>query len=409
MSLPGEKTTRPHGVFRWLLRYRAVHKLLRQPGARRTDRPARNPLALTHPDDRPSAGPRAFRFLAPLCIACFVAQSAHADVSASLSGSVLDSSGQGVEGARVLIVHQPSGTSAQALTGENGAFFQGGLRVGGPFVLSFRSAGFHEVRMTGVTLRPGSQVPLTIVLQPAVLEEIVVTAPTALLRDLNNGVGSAFSAADIAGQPSIHRDVIRTLLKDPLAQSGGEGHLAVAGANPRFNGLVIDGSRQQDDFGLGANTYATRRSPINLDAVESASLVASDYSVGASGFTGGLVRITTRSGGNEWDGAAFYYRHDDGMVGGRYDGGEYTPAPFEEKEFGLSVGGPIIRDRLFVFLSYDEFESASPTNFAAYDAANGIRPGLFDGLGEVLQEAYGYDPLGRPDTNTPTASERTRW
>ena len=347
------------------------------------------------------------RMAAAICVACLIVPAAQANVSASLSGAVRDASGQGVADARVVIVHQPSGTSAQARTGENGAFFQGGLRVGGPFVLSFQAAGFHEVRMTGVTLRPGSQAALTVVLQPAVQEEIVVTAPTAPMRDLNNGVGSAYSAADIAAQPGIHRDVIRTLLKDPLAQSSGEGHLAVAGANPRFNGLVIDGSRQQDDFGLGANTYATGRSPINLDAVESASVTASDYSVGASGFTGGLVQITTRSGGNEWDGAAFYYRHDDGLVGGSYAGGEYTPAPFEEKEFGLSIGGPVIRDRLFIFLSHDEFESASPTDFAAYDAANGIRPGLFDGLGEVLQAAYGYDPLGRPDTNTPTASERT--
>lgn len=363
--------------------------------------------------------PRSFRRAASLRIPCdcalpglflgvFLAVAdAHAATSASLSGTVRDVRGEGVANTRVVVVHQPSGTSAEARTAENGAFFQGGLRVGGPFEITFRAPGFRETRMTGIVLRPGPQTPLAIVLEPLAVEEVTVTAPAGPARALNNGVGSAYSATDIASQPGINRDVIRTLLRDPLAQSDGEGHLAVAGANPRFNGLAIDGALQQDDFGLGASTYATRRSPINLDAVESVSLVASDYSAAATGFTGGLVRINTRSGTNDWEGAAFFYGRDEGLVGKRYDGGTYAPAPFEETEIGASVGGPIVRDRLFFFLSYDEFESASPTNFAAYDAARGIRPGLFEALGGALQDTYGYDPLGRPDTSTPTRSQRS--
>ena len=339
-------------------------------------------------------------------IALLISSAAQASVSASLTGVVRDLEGDGIAGVAVSVVHQPSGTTAEALTGANGTFHQGGLRVGGPFTLSFHAEGFRSSRMTGIMLRPGRQPPVTVVLAPMADEEVLVTAPAAAMGDLNNGVGSTYGAEDIARQPGIHRDVIRTLLKDPLAQSQGEGNLSVAGANPRFNGLVIDGSRQEDDFGLGTSTYATARSPINLDAVESASLVASDYSVAASGFTGGLVRITTKSGGNEWDGAMFFYRHHDGLVGDRYDGGEFSPGQFKETEAGVSVGGPIIKDRVFVFLSYDEFESASPADFSLFDAANGIHPGLFDGLGEVLQTAYGYDPLGRPDTSTPTRSER---
>ena len=331
---------------------------------------------------------------------------AYAATSASLSGAVRDARDQGVADAQLLVVHRPSGTSAEARTAENGAFFQGGLRVGGPFEITVRAPGFREARMTGVMLRPGPQPPMSIVLEALAVEEVTVTAPAVPVRTLNNGVGSAYNASDIASQPGIHRDVIRTLLRDPLAQSDGEGHLSVAGANPRVNGLAIDGTLQQDDFGLGANTYATRRSPINLDAVESVSLVASDYSAAAAGFTGGLVRITTKSGTNEWEGAAFVYGREQGMVGERYDGGEYAAAPFDETELGATLGGPIVRDRLFVFLSYDEFESASPTNFTAYDASRGIRPGLFEALGGLLQEAYGYDPLGRPDSSTPTRSER---
>ena len=333
-----------------------------------------------------------------------------ATTSATVNGYVRTAAGEGLAAARVEIVHQPSGTIATAVTAANGAFYQAGLRVGGPYGMRFTAPGYREHELGPVTLKPGAQPPIAVVLIPIDVEEVVVTASAGVSdRDLNNGVGSAYSAADIASQPSVTRDVLRTLLRDPLAQSAGEGNLSVGGVNPRFNGLAIDGSLQQDDFGLGTSTYATSRSPINLDAVESASLVASDYSVAASGFTGGLVNITTKSGTNEWDGAVFYYFHGDDQVGDTYDGDRsFTPAAFDEKEYGISLGGPLLADRLFVFVSYDEFEAVEPVDFASFDADNGIQPGFFEALRTVVRDVYGYDPGGRPaTTSTPEGSERT--
>ena len=333
-----------------------------------------------------------------------------ASTSATLGGYVRNAVSAPVAAARIHIVHRPSGTAATAVSAANGAFHQTGLRVGGPYDLRVVADGHRDRRLTGLTLRPGPQPPLEITLTPLGVEEVVVTASAPVSgRDLNNGVGSAFTAADIARQPGVKRDVIRTLLRDPLAHSAGEGSLTVGGVNPRFNGLAIDGSLQQDDFGLGTSTYATSRSPINLDAIESVSLAASDYSASASGFTGGLVNITTRSGTNEWNGAAFYHRQGSGLVGGTYDGNRpFSPASFEENEYGASIGGPLLRDRLFVFLSYDEFEAVEPVDFGAFDAANGVQPGFFEGLREVVRDVYGYDPGGRPSSAaTPTTSKRT--
>ena len=327
--------------------------------------------------------------------------------SAALRGEVVDSAGQPISGATVTVIHVESGTASRAVTNESGAFFQGGLRVGGPFSILISAPGFEGEAIDGVSLRPGSNSPLTIALNDQARDIIVVTGQAINQTDLNNGVGSNFSASDIANQPSATRDVIATLVRDPLAFSAGEGQLFVAGTNPRFNGLAIDGSLQQDDFGLGSNTYATERSPISLDAVESASLVASDYSVTASGFTGGLVNITTRSGTNEFDGSAYYYYQDENYFGDETDGTAVTVAPFDEKEYGVTLGGPIIKDRLFFFVSYDEFESGSGFNFVPDDQNDDIDPSFYSAFSDFVQAELGYDIGDRPNVGAlPVTSER---
>lgn len=361
-----------------------------------------------------SAGPILYLNLATAVVAgmAFMAPGASfaQTTSADVRGSVTDADGNPVAGAEVLIIHVPSGTAATLTTGENGQFFRSGLRVGGPYEITVTADGYQGAQNTNVFLQPGSQLPLRFALaEEAVdLDRIQVTGmaiPEAV--ELNNGVGSTYSDRDIANQPAVDRDVIATLLRDPLAQSDGVGNLSVGGVNPRFNAFAIDGSLQQNDFGLSNGTYATARSPINIDIIESATIVASDYSVTAQSFTGGLVNVVTKSGGNEFDGGLFYAYNDDGWVGTDYDGGTFDPGTFEEKEFGGWVSGPIIKDKLFFLVSYDEYENAAPVDFQNFDQQNGIQPGFFETARQLIQQTYGYDPLGRPQVvNVPETTER---
>jgi len=331
------------------------------------------------------------------------------NTSSTARGTISDVDGAPIANATVVITHESTGSVKTATTSADGYYYQPGLRVGGPYTFVVSASGYRGAHHDGIYFSQGTQPELDLALEPIVeeIEEIITTARAVPIHDLNNGVGSAFTAEDIVNTTGGERDVIRTVLQDPLAQSSGEGHLSVAGVNPRFNGLAIDGSLQQDDFGLGSNTYATERSPINLDAVESVSLVASDYDVTTSGFTGGLVNLTTKSGTNEWNGSAFYYWQDDGMFGTKYDGGTFDPGPVDETEFGVTFGGPIVKDKLFFFASYDEFEAASSVSFANADANNGIQPGFFDELASIIESSTGYNPGSRPQTaSTPKTSER---
>ncbi|RFF28793.1 TonB-dependent receptor [Wenzhouxiangella sp. 15181] len=331
--------------------------------------------------------------------------------SADIRGRVLTEGGNAISGATVQIIHLPSGTVSEADTGETGGFFRSGLRVGGPYQITVQAEGYEVEREGDIFLEPGSQDPLVFTLGEAGgdMDRIqVVGTAIADAMALNNGVGSTFSARDIQNQPSADRDVISTLARDPLVQSEEVGIMSVAGANPRFNAFSIDGSLQQDDFGLSDGTYATTRSPINLDAVESATMVASDYSVTSSGFTGGLVNVVTKSGTNEFDGSLYYAYQDDSMIGEDFDGGTFDPGEFEEEEYGFTLGGPIVKDKLFFFVSYDEYENASPVDFTNSDRFNGVDPAFFETARQAIQDTYGFDPGGRPQViNVPETSERT--
>lgn len=322
-----------------------------------------------------------------------------------IRGTVTSDSGAPVAGADVTITHVPSGTVSSAETNETGGFFSSGLRVGGPYSVTIVADGLEGGDVEDIYLDAGEVEPLRVTLFEA--NDLVIVGVQQAMS-LNNGVGSAFTNNDIANQPAFSRDVIRTLMRDPIAQSTGTGNLSVAGVNPRFNGLSIDGSLQKDDLGTGSNTYATSRSPINLDAVQSVSLVASDYSVTASGFTGGLVNIVTRSGTNEIDGSLFRYYADESMRGDEgYNSQRIANPAFEEIEWGATIGGPIIRDRLFFFLSYDEFETGSGVDFSANDANEGYSPEFFETLNQIVLDEYGFDMGGRPQSAAlPETSER---
>ncbi len=344
---------------------------------------------------------------ASIMTAAIIAPAEAQVTSSSINGQVVDASGAPVSGASVTVINTRTGAAKQATTSANGVFFTSGLQVGGPYTISVQAAE-GSTSLDDVFLKPSSN-SLTVAIadETRALDTVVVIGTTGTGLDIDTGVGSAYTSSDILNQPTPDRDLIATLVRDPLAFSDGEGQLSVAGANPRFNALAIDGSLQQDDFGLSDSTYATNRAPISLDVIESASVLASDYSVTTSGFTGGLVNVVTKSGTNEFDGAIYYYRQDEDYFGNVSEGQLVERAPFKEEEYGFVLSGPIIEDKLFFLVSFDEFESGSSSNFTQADIDDNIDPALYAGINQIVQDTYGFDLGGRPTiVSNPITSER---
>lgn len=324
--------------------------------------------------------------------------------SASVRGSITDSSGAALDGATVTLIHLPTASVSAASTSEAGSFSVSNLRVGGPYRITVQQAGFEPSIIEDVFLQPGQQNPLRITMRTAdQTDTIVVRGQRMDSLGLDNGVGSVFSAEELASQPSLNRDFSDVLARDPLVSSNGGGELNIAGLSSKLNSLTVDGIAVQEEFGINSDgIFPSQRPPIDLDAIEAVSVSVADFSVLNSGFQGGLVNVVTKSGTNEFDGVVGFYMSDDSLVGESAFDREIDAGDFSEEEVSINVGGPIIEDRLFFFVSYSDFERESPINFNFRDTD----PEIFNIVRDISQNVYGYDPGDKFNLNAANQTER---
>ena len=332
-----------------------------------------------------------------LAAGLFVAPEARAqETTSQMAGFVTDGEGNPIAGAQVTVLHSPSGTSSSAATNASGQFIATGLRVGGPYSVSVTADGFQGSGIENVYTELGRRANVSVSLYPtAQLAEVQITAASE--RATAIGVGTEFSAQKIAELPSITRDLKDTVRIDPKAwvDPTNQGALEVAGVNNRYNSITVDGVRQSDDFGLNNNGYPTSRSPISLDAVEAVSLLTAPFDVQYSAFRGSTINIVTKSGTNEFHGSAFYYKYGDSLIGTKSNGDDFDFS-FDRKTYGATIGGPIIKDKLFFFASYEKLEEDAPQTFGPVGSGFPIEvPGItqaeYDSIVEITSRVYGFE------------------
>ncbi|MEO0548926.1 MAG: TonB-dependent receptor [Pseudomonadota bacterium] len=333
---------------------------------------------------------------ASLATAALIAPAQAQVTTSSIRGAVANEDGSPVAGATAIITHTPSGTVSTAFTNESGIFSSRGLRVGGPYTVSISGGEFAPREITDIYIALDETFPLNIVVQGArTMDTVVVTASQTQSGFASSGLSTTLGIDALNGVASIDRDITDAAQLDPFAsvnvQSGGSKELSIAGANNRFNSLTVDGVALNDRFGLNANGFPTQRSPISFDAIESLSVQAAPFDVEFNGFTGGNVNAVTKSGTNEFHGSVYYFTTDDSMAGG--DG------EFEEETYGFTLGGPIIKDKLFFFASYDKFEETArlntgPVGSGATNEIAGFTQADADEIRQTVLDTYGFDVGG---------------
>jgi hypothetical protein len=340
------------------------------------------------------------RGMAVSAIALSVAGIASAQVTtSSIRGQVSDADGGAVSGATVVITHTPSGTVSAAVSGANGTFSSRGLRVGGPYTVEVTGADFTPVTVTDIFIALDQTYPLNLTVSGArTLDTVVVTGSQLQSGFSSQGLTTSLGLEALNEVVTIDRDITDAAELDPFAsvnvQSGGAKELTIAGANNRFNSLTIDGVALNDRFGLNANGYPTQRSPISFDAIQSLSVETAPFDTEYNGFTGGTINAVTKSGTNEFHGSAFYFKTDDSMAGSKI-GDRKVDRSFEEKTYGGTFGGPIIKDKLFFFLSYDKYEEAAalnrgPTGSGAVNIED-VTPADVAEISDIMSTVYGFD------------------
>ncbi|MCH2456217.1 MAG: TonB-dependent receptor [Idiomarina sp.] len=288
------------------------------------------------------------------------------DTASAMRGSVVGPQGNGAGGTEVVIRHVPSGSTVTVTTDEDGNFVANGLRVGGPYQVVLDSDVYRDAAYQDIYLQLGSTYRLNAQLEADEMERLQVSGSAINYASLNRGSGSSFGEEQIEKQPTYGRDLKDVLRLNPLATQIGDGsELTVAGNNPKYNSITVDGIGQNDDFGLNGNGYPTQRSPISIDAIEQVSIDVVPFSVKDSNFTGAKINAVTKSGTNEFKGSVFYQYASDSLAGdpepNRYYPDSTAPElDYEEKTKGFGLGGPIIEDTLFFYVNYEKTEEPQP-------------------------------------------------
>ena len=331
----------------------------------------------------------------------------------AISGVVKDAQGAVIPGATVLAVHQPSGSTYEAVTQADGRFVMPGMRVGGPYTVTASLTGFASEAKNNMVVTLGVTQDLDFALKVANIAETitVVGQSDPVFSSARTGAATAVTREELATLPTISGRITDITRLTP--QYGGSG--TFAGQDNRANNMTVDGAYFNNSFGLGVSTGGigdrTGVAPISLEAIEQVQVSVAPYDVRQGSFTGAGVNTVTRSGTNNFTASGYYRTRNEscsdltsvdtcsGFVGTTAGANRFNPGNFTTHVAGVWAGGPIVKNRLFAFGSYERQEDTRPlTTFSsnpggAAVAGNTTRVLASDlsGLSSFLQSKFSYD------------------
>ncbi|HAS42671.1 MAG TPA: hypothetical protein DCS93_19480 [Microscillaceae bacterium] len=326
--------------------------------------------------------------------------------TASMAGIVTDANGAGLPGATIVAVHLPTGTQYGAATNTNGRFRFPSVRVGGPYKVTVSYVGFKDQVEQGFSLALGSTKTFKFVMKEGGLqlnEVQVVARKSDILNGERNGTETKIGEEEINVLPTASRNLTDYLRLNPqsgVSETGDGPAISFAGQNNRFNSIFIDGAVNNDVFGLsgsGTNGGQTGVSPISPDAIEQFQVVISPYDVTLGGFTGGGVNAVTRSGTNEFKGSAYFFTRNENLSGRTPTDNENFERTqldnFNATTYGLRIGGPLIKNKLFFFLNAEvqRDEESQPYNLDQGYLGN-FNEGGIQQVRDFFINNYNYDP-----------------
>ena len=334
--------------------------------------------------------------------------SAYAQVTtSSLAGKVVDASGEAIPGATVVAVHTPSGSQYYGLTNGEGRYNISGMRSGGPYTVEVSCLGYRKVNYTDVTLKLAEAYALSAILPDdaeLLNEAVVISTATTKFATEKTGAATNINNQQIVNLPTVSRNLTDVTRLSPY---GGNG-MTFMGADDRSSNFTIDGANFNNNFGLSGNLPGGGN-PVSIDAIEEMQVVISPYDVRQTNFIGGGVNAITKSGTNTFKGSAYVYHRNEMLRGNTVAGLELGDrAEDRTTTYGMTLGGPIIKNKLFFFVNFEYIPHPEVTSYwkpstdgVANPALNISRVTEADMLTvkNYLWDKYGYDTGAIKDFN----------
>ena len=355
------------------------------------------------------------RLLLSVALLLVVAVASAQVTSSSIRGSVT-SNDNPLYGATIVALHTPSGTMYGTTSNTEGHYSIGGMRVGGPYRIEISFLGYKTVMYKDVELPLGATITFDAELKEAdaLIDEIVIASTPSDMSTQN------FSATDIDKIPTIDRSIYDLTKLMPSAVNPASGGIILGGQSTRYNAFTIDGTSSADIYGLGTTGMTgslTQANPIPLDAISQVQISTATVDLSESGFTGGSINAVTRSGDNEFRGTAYTYFNNEhfwGTTPGRDIAERRRLTEQMTNIVGVTIGGPIIKDKLFFFVAGEFNRNTTPsTNFPASGSPSALTLEEAEIISGSYEALTGYDGGGYGGHNilslTGSAVARIDW
>ncbi|OCX54498.1 TonB-dependent receptor [Mucilaginibacter sp. PPCGB 2223] len=331
--------------------------------------------------------------------------------TASIHGVVTDSKGGTLPGATVIVTHLPTGTVYSAATRADGRYNLANLRVGGPYTFKISFIGFKDYTQDNITLSIGQDLTLNTKLEDnsTTLKEVTVAgAGGKVINSSRTGARETVTRAQIEALPTINRS-----LQDYTKLTPSANGLSFGGRSGLYNNITVDGALFNNSFGLSTTLGGqTSSQPISLDAIDQIQVDIAPYDVRQGNFTGAGVNTVVKSGTNQLKATAYYYVRGTSLTGYQAGTTGITVTPFTYHTVGASIGGAILPNKLFLFVSGEQERISAPAHsFVANSGQSGsnvsqVKATDLDALTQYLKTTYNYDPGPYQGFNYQTYSDK---
>ena len=336
---------------------------------------------------------------------------AQGSTTAALAGNVVDEKGQGLPGASVIAVHEPTGSRYGGSTRADGRYNIVNMRVGGPYKITVSFVGYKNAVQSGIVLTLAQELRQNFKLEvnQSQLEEVkVVASRSSIINSGRTGAATTVGNNQITTLPTLNRSLGDFARLDPRANG-----LNFAGRNALYNNITVDGAFFNNAFALSSTIGGQAgASPISVDAIDQFQVLIAPYDVRQGMATGANINVVTKSGTNNWSGSGYYFGSDQGLVGNKIGDVTNQYGTFARGQIGARIGGALIKDKLFVFGSFEQETQTEPgSNFVATRTGSEANKSIakaadLDRLKDFLISKFKYNPGAYENWNKEKYSQK---